>query len=140
MEHSTPEKAGGATETPPTMAISREMVALMKEYLGRGPTHARTYIRDNLVVCVMHDTMTKAEHSLADTEKHSVVREIRRLFQETLRERAIDIIERNLGRKVISFMSDHDISTDHAAEIFVLEPEARQDVGGAVGQDGNPPA
>ena len=105
-----------------TMEISREMVALMKEYLGRGPTRARTYIRDNVVVCVMQDTMTKAERSLVAGENQHQVREIRRLFQDSLRDDAIAIVERATGRRVISFMGDHDIETDIAAELFVLEP------------------
>jgi uncharacterized protein YbcI len=104
------------------MEISRDMVALMKDYLGRGPTRARTYIRDNLVVCVMQDTMTRAEKSLASKQRQEAVREVRRLFQETLREDATAIVERVTGRRVVSFMSDHDISKDVSAEIFVLEP------------------
>jgi uncharacterized protein YbcI len=104
------------------MEISREMVALVKDYLGRGPTRARTYIRDNLVVCLMQDTMTRAEHSLAREQRQDAVRQVRRLFQDTLRGEATAIVERITGRKVISFLSDHDIDPDFAAEVFVLEP------------------
>lgn len=113
----------------PNLSISREMVALMKDYLGRGPTKAKTYIRDNLVVVVMQDTMTKAERSLAARERERAVRDIRRMFQETLREDATAIVERHMGRRVISFMSDHDIRPDYAAEIFVLDPDETEDMG-----------
>ena len=105
------------------MDISREMVSLMKDYLGRGPTNARTYIRDNLIVVIMRDTMTKAESTLASRGEQDAVRTTRRLFQETMREDASAVIERLTGRKVVSFMSDHDIGKDVAAEIFVLEAD-----------------
>jgi uncharacterized protein YbcI len=104
------------------MAISREMVVLMKDYLGRGPTRARTYVRDNVIVVVLQDTMTKAEHKLVEDGKADAVREVRRVFQETLRHETSEAIERLTERKVISFLSDHDVQTDMAAEIFLLEP------------------
>ena len=34
-------------------AISDGMVALLKEYYGRGPTRTKTYFEDDLVVCLM---------------------------------------------------------------------------------------
>ena len=34
-------------------AISDGMVALLKEYYGRGPTRAKSYYEDDLVVCVL---------------------------------------------------------------------------------------
>jgi uncharacterized protein YbcI len=83
------------------MAISREMVVLMKDYIGRGPTRARTYIRGDIILCLMQDTMTKAERSLARDGKLNAVRDTRRLFQEALRENAIKLIERLTRRKVI---------------------------------------
>ena len=45
-------------------SISNAIVHLHREYLGRGPTKARTSIRDDTIVVVMTDTLTKAEHSL----------------------------------------------------------------------------
>jgi uncharacterized protein YbcI len=34
-------------------AVSEGMVALLKEYYGRGPSQAKTYYLDDLVVCVL---------------------------------------------------------------------------------------
>jgi uncharacterized protein YbcI len=41
-------------------AVSRHVVRLFAEYTGRGPTRARTTIRENVVLCVTQDGMTKA--------------------------------------------------------------------------------
>ncbi len=79
------DPSGEAGDGNVTMAISREMVALMKDYFGRGPTKARTYMRDNLIVVIMEDTMTKAELTLVRSGNIREVRDLRRLFQETIR-------------------------------------------------------
>lgn len=36
--------------------VSRHVVWLFAEYMGRGPTKARTTIRDDVIVCVTQDT------------------------------------------------------------------------------------
>jgi len=119
--------SGEATAADLNREISRAMVALIKQYVGRGPTSARTYVHDDLVVCVFHDLMTQVEKTLADDEHQELVLELRRTFQETLRDDAITEIERLTGRKVTAFMSDHAIEPDYASEIFVLESESEED-------------
>jgi uncharacterized protein YbcI len=119
--------SGEATAADLNREISRAMVALIKQYVGRGPTSARTYVHDDLVVCVFHDLMTQVEKTLADDEHQELVLELRRTFQETLRDHAITEIERLTGRKVTAFMSDHAIEPDYASEIFVLESESEED-------------
>jgi uncharacterized protein YbcI len=119
--------SGEATSADLNREISRAMVALIKQYVGRGPTSARTYVHDDLVVCVFHDLMTQVEKTLADDEHQELVLELRRTFQETLRDHAITEIERLTGRKVTAFMSDHAIEPDYASEIFVLESESEED-------------
>ena len=104
--------------------ISRSMVALFKEYVGRGPTHARSYVHEDLVVVVLRDTMIKAEKTLADEGEEELVRGVRRVFQGKFREDASSIVERLTGRRVLCFLSDHAIDEDVAIEAFVLKPEA----------------
>ena len=102
-------------------AISTHVVRLVAEYTGRGPTKARTTIRDNLVVCMTEDNMTKAERRLAEEGEGELVVTIRRRFQTTMRDDLVSGIELLTGRKVVSFLSDHNAETDHAAEVFVLD-------------------
>jgi uncharacterized protein YbcI len=102
--------------------ISRAMVGLFKESTGRGPTRARTYIESGLVVTVLYDTMTKAERTLKDENKEDTVRDLRRVFQGTFRNDAIEIVERLTGSRVLAFLSDHAVDPDYAIEAFVLEP------------------
>src|SRR5215212_10640367 len=103
------------------MEISNLIVRLFSEYTGRGPNKARTIIRDNLVICVTHGNMTKGERRLVQEGEGAMVVSIRRKFQTTMRDDLIGGIELLTGRKVVSFMSDHNAETDHAAEVFVLD-------------------
>ena len=102
--------------------ISRALAALYKECVGRGPTRVRTYVETELVVTLFRGTMTTAEHTLAGEEEQETVRELRRILQERFRPEASDVVERLTGRKVLAFLSDHDVDPDYAIEVFVLAP------------------
>jgi uncharacterized protein YbcI len=109
------------TERGLSREISREMVALIKRYVGRGPTYARAYIHDDLVVIAFHDTMTKAEETLMEENQEDKVRELRHLFQGAFRSEAIALVERAVGKRVLAFLSDHAVDPDWAVEVFVLD-------------------
>jgi uncharacterized protein YbcI len=120
MEATTPATA---TEGNLSRDLARSMVNLFKEYVGRGPTHARAHVCDDLVVIVLRDTMIKAEKTLAEEGEEDLVRGVRRVFQGKFRDDATGIVERLTGRKVIAFLSDHDVDEDVAIEAFVLESQ-----------------
>jgi uncharacterized protein YbcI len=101
--------------------ISRLVVRLVADYSGRGPTKARTTIRDDTIICVTQDNMTKGERRLVDKGETDLVVTIRRKYQSTMREDLVGGIELLTGRKVLSFMSDHDADHDYAAEVFILD-------------------
>ena len=111
-------------------AISNAVVGIFRDYLGRGPTKARALVRDNVVVVVLEDTLTKAEKVLVDQGQAEAMMQMRRAFQHTMRETLTDAVTRLTGRQVLAFMSDNHPDPDYAAEVFVLE--------GAPGQDGRP--
>jgi uncharacterized protein YbcI len=102
-------------------AVSRHVVRLFAEYTGRGPTKARTIIGDNVVVCVTQSSMTKAERRLVQEGESDLVVSIRRKFQSVMRDDLVGAVEAVTGRKVLSFMSDHEAEHDYAAEVFVLD-------------------
>jgi len=104
-----------------TAAISRHVVRQFSEYTGRGPTKARTTIRDNVIVTVTQDTLTRAERRLVHDGEAETVVSVRRKFQTTMRDDLVGGIELLTGRTVVSFMSDHDGEHDYAAEVFVLD-------------------
>jgi uncharacterized protein YbcI len=103
-------------------AISDGLVALLKEFYGRGPTQAKSYYQDDLVVCLLRGGYTQVEQTLRDGGRGSAVIEQRMEFQELMRERFEEVVEQATGRKVIGFMSGNQQEPDLMCEVFVLDP------------------
>ena len=110
-------------------SISREMVRLQAEYYGKGPTRAKTYIVDDLVVVVLEESFTRAEKTLAERGEREAIQHIRRRFQQQMAESFTGIVEQATGRKVRVFLSETDIEQDVSVETFLLA-EARTDMTG----------
>lgn len=102
-------------------AISNAIVRLLRDYTGRGPTKARTTIRDNVVVVMLEQTLTKGEQSLVAKGRGEKVIEIRHEFQEALREESSAKIAELTGRHVTAMLSANHIDPDLGAEIYVLD-------------------
>jgi uncharacterized protein YbcI len=106
-------------------SISSAVVHLFTEHTGRGPTRARTTIDGDLVVVVLQDGLTKAERALVRAGRDDVVLHLRRAFQDTMSVELIAVVERLTERNVHAFMSANHADPDAAAEIFLLDGEAR---------------
>jgi uncharacterized protein YbcI len=102
-------------------AISNAIVRLLAEYTGRGPTKARTSIRDDVIIVVLEDTLTKGERALVRIGRSEKVIDLRGEFQTAMRSDAVAAVEQLTGRSVMAFMSTNHIDPDLAAEVFVLE-------------------
>jgi uncharacterized protein YbcI len=100
--------------------ISREIVRLQAEYYGKGPTKARTYINDDVVIVVLEETFTRAEKTLVQRGEGDAIQHIRRRFQQQMAENFIGIVEQATGRRVRAFLSDTDITQDVSVETFLL--------------------
>ena len=103
-------------------AVSDGMVGLFREYYGRGPTRAKSYYEDDLVVCVMRGGFTRVEQTLLDGGRGAAVIQQRMEFQELMRDRFIAVIEDATGQRVIGFMSGNQQSPDLLCETFILAP------------------
>ena len=103
--------------------ISHGIVAIYKEYLGRGPTTARTTISGDHVVTILDDSLTKAEHTLVQSGEEDTVRGMRRRFQMAMSEDITRLVEEVTGRKGRVMLSDHNVERDIAIEMVVLEPD-----------------
>jgi uncharacterized protein YbcI len=104
-------------------AISKAVVKIQRDYLGRGPTKARTSIRDNTVVVLLEDTLTKAERSLVLDGKEDEVLVTRGSLQRTMRRDMEEAVAALTGREVVAFMSTNHIDPDLACEVFVVAPD-----------------
>jgi uncharacterized protein YbcI len=103
-------------------AISDGMVALLKEFYGRGPTRTKSYYQDDLVVCVLRGGFSRVEQTLLEGGRGATVIQQRMEFQELMRERFEAVIEHATGRRVIGFMSGNQQGPDIMCEVFILAP------------------
>ncbi len=103
-------------------AISDGLVTLLKEYYGRGPTQAKSYLQDDLVVCILRGGFTRVEETLLEGGRGAAVIEQRMEFQELMRDRFAAVVEAATGRRVIGFMSGNQQDPDMMCEVFILAP------------------
>lgn len=103
-------------------AISNGLVALLKDYYGHGPTQAKTYYEDDLVVCLLRGGFTRVEQTLLDGGRGDAVIQQRMEFQEVMRERFEAVIEQATDRRVVGFMSGNQQDPDMLCEVFILAP------------------
>jgi uncharacterized protein YbcI len=106
------------------LEISNAISRLHKEFVGRGPTNARTTIDGNLVVCLLEGGYTRAEETLAATDNAHLVAAGRLGLQDAMSQAMVAAVEQTIGRAVHSFMSANDLERNLQAEIFVLTPDA----------------
>ena len=115
---SDPTTASGDIRT----EISEGIVALLKEFYGHGPERTKTYVSDDLVVCLVRGGFTRVEQTLVEGGHGEDVIRQRMAFQDVMRHRFEDVVERATGRRVISFMSGNHQNPDMICEVFVLAP------------------
>jgi uncharacterized protein YbcI len=110
------QKALGETRA----RISKEIVRLQSEYYGKGPTKAKTYVVEDLVVVVLEESFTRAEKTLVERGEREAIQHIRRRFQQQMAESFISIVEQATGRRVRTFLSETDVDQDVSVETFLL--------------------
>jgi uncharacterized protein YbcI len=103
-------------------AISEGLVALLKEFYGRGPSRAKAYYEDDLVVCLLRGGFSRVEQTLLEGGRGPAVISQRMEFQDLMRGRFEAVVERATGRQVIGFMSGNQQHPDIMCEVFILAP------------------
>lgn len=104
--------------------ISTEMVRTQKQYFGKGPTSAKSYMLDDFLIIVMRGGTTVAEQTMLEAHRETLVRNFRQEFENEMAERLTDMIEELTGRKVITYQSQILFEPDIVFEIFVFDQPA----------------
>jgi uncharacterized protein YbcI len=102
-------------------AIARAVVRYHSQLLGRGPTKAHAFYRDNIVVIVLEDVMNQAEQTLVAAGQEEAVLQTKLAAQVAMRPYLRSMIERLTGCKMLAFMSSNSLDPDVAAEVFLLD-------------------
>jgi uncharacterized protein YbcI len=105
-----------------TAALSREVVAVLKDAVGRGPTKAKTYVHDDCVLVLLREGHTRSEATMFADGGRRGVAQGRVDLSEAVRTPLSTVVERNLGRTVVGFLSSSQQHPDLISFVFVLEP------------------
>lgn len=116
MQRTTTELDGGRLAE----AICGLVVGVHADHLGRGPTKARAYLGDNVILCVMEDAMTKAELTLRDAAGAALVRQGRATMQGAMEPTLRRGVEELCGRPVLEVIGGIDTGGAVATEVFLL--------------------
>ena len=116
-ERTDPSLAGGRL----LAEITNRIVAFTREHYGRGPIKAKTYVLDNLIVCVLSDGFTAIERTMVEGGEPHRVLEMRRDFQRMMKARYTEMIEQLTGVKVLAFLSQAHIEPDLTIEMFLMD-------------------
>jgi uncharacterized protein YbcI len=101
--------------------ITDRLVLLIREHYGRGPVKAKTYVLDNLIVCVLSDGYIALEKTMMEGGERERVLEMRRGFQRLMKTRYSEMIEELTGRKVLAFLSQTHVEPDLSVEMFLMD-------------------
>lgn len=104
--------------------ITKALVLWEREYLGRGPTEAKTDILRSMVVVTLKGVLSQAEYHLAQNkEGMALIKKLRQQLVEQGRSGLEEIITSITKAKVVSLHTDISTKTGERIFIFVLDRE-----------------
>lgn len=101
--------------------LAKAVVRVHNQYVGRGPSRAHSFFRNNVAVVILAECLTRAERTLVEGGEAEMVLAMRRQLRAAMERELIGETERLTGCRVVAFMSDSHIDPDMAAEVFVLD-------------------
>ena len=72
------EEVKGATRREAAATVSRELVSLHKQFYGKGPVRAKTFLVNDTVLCILEGGFTVVERTLIEVGRAPAVHDIRR--------------------------------------------------------------
>ncbi len=105
--------------------ITEELIRFEREYMGRGPSEARTYLMDDLVLVRLKGVITRAEHHLAQADSsgrgRDLIKQTRTELLEKARPQLAAMVETILGVSLRSLHTDISVRTGERVIILVLD-------------------
>src|SRR5262245_50432710 len=109
--------------------ISQAVIRFEKEFMGRGPLEARTYLLDDLVVVRLKGVLTQSELKLSETQESQRGRYLLKQVRQELLDRGRPLLEAALrdilGVAVKSMHTDISTKTGERIIAFTLEERPR---------------
>ncbi len=105
--------------------ISQATIRFEKEFMGRGPLEARSYIIDDMVLVRLKNVLTPAELKLTESEESKrgryLIKQVRQELIEQGRPLLDAMIKGVLAVNVVSLHTDISAKTGERIIVFTLE-------------------
>ncbi|MGE0760567.1 MAG: DUF2294 domain-containing protein [Pirellulaceae bacterium] len=105
--------------------ISQAIIRFEKEFMGRGPLEARTYIIEDMVLVRLKNVLTPAELKLAESEESHRGRYLIKQVRQELIEKGRPLLDAAIrgvvGVPVVSLHTDISAKTGERIIVFTLE-------------------
>jgi uncharacterized protein YbcI len=102
--------------------FTKAMIRFEKDYFGRGPVEARTYILHDMILVRLRGILTPAEQTLAESrEGMLIVKDMRRQLFETARPHLVEMVRQITGARMISLHTDMSTSTGERIVVLIVD-------------------
>lgn len=107
--------------------FTRAIIKLEKDYLGRGPSDARTFFLSDMIVIRLRGILTPAEAKLAESaDNRELVKETRRRLFETTRPMIEEIVREITGCELVSLHTDMSTRTGERVIVLTLDRDLNE--------------
>jgi uncharacterized protein YbcI len=106
--------------TPTLAEVTNTIVQLHRAHYGKGPTRSKSYLLDDVLVCVMRDVFTALERTLIDAGKQDQVRRNRLALRDAVQDSFTAAVERVLRRPVLGFATQVLVEEETVIDVFPL--------------------
>jgi uncharacterized protein YbcI len=105
--------------------ISEAVIKFEREYMGRGPEEARSYLLGDMILVRLRGVLTPAERQLAESSDYSeggtLVKQVRMQLLEKARSLLEAIVYDITGRRVTSLHTDISTRTGERIIVWTLD-------------------
>jgi uncharacterized protein YbcI len=108
--------------------LSDDMVRAKKQFFGKGPEQAKSYMLDDMLFVVMRGGLTTAEQTMLRFGRQNMVRQFRQLFENEMTEVLTGLVEETTGRTVVNYQSQIMFDPDIIVEMFVFADPRRDGI------------
>jgi len=121
-----PQSTRGEVEA----SLANAIIQFEKEHLGRGPSEARAFIIEDMILVRLRGVLTPAEMSLAQTaEGHSLIKQVRRQLLEGSRSLLEAIVQETTGSQLKSLHTDISVRNGERVIVFTMAEDLEERFG-----------
>jgi len=120
--------------------LSDEMVRAKKQFFGKGPEQAKSYMLDDMLFVVMRGGLTTAEETMLRFGRQNMVRQFRQLFENEMTEVLTGLVEQTTGRRVVNYQSQIMFDPDIIVEMFAFDQPRRDGIEATAADQLDPPS